>query len=190
MADKNGKKPGLSLPGLRPGAVWQDLQNALTHLIRCNITLLDPQGKRILEPSYSTAFCNDPLKEKKPVVLPEGGDCVFQSFESCMLNDVTLHTCRHKVDFSTLKILFHDRVVAVVILGPFLMAEKTFPELAAFSQEHPLGGGPALSRDQIRSLRILTRERLTEIQNFVQCLFDSLLTLSRTHVPEIDSPGQ
>jgi hypothetical protein len=116
-----------------------------------------------------------------PAVGPE---CVFQAFESCMLHHTVLHTCRHKLDFSTLKLLFHERVIAVVVLGPFLTAPRRFLELEAFAHEPDLRDF-AMGPDRINDLKVLPSEKLADIHNFTRCLFDAFL-LSCVHMPAID----
>jgi len=106
-----------------------------------------------------------------------------------MLSNVALHTCRHKIDFSTLKLRFHDRVVAVVILGPFLTGDRRFLELDAFAQE-PDPKDFAMGPDRIHDLKVFSSEKLAEIQNFVQCLFNALIVLSCVHVSATDSPDK
>ena len=208
MMDDKAEKPGVPLPELGPRQVLQDLQNTLTKLIHCNITFLDPQGKKILEPSRCTPFCHDPCPDRDTKVFAEGTDCVFKSFESSMLSDTALHACRHKRDFFTIKLRFRDRVVAVVILGPFIMSEKKSLPLNAFAYDPDLEGVPQSSMPGevdsskssvtagasglssgsglIHDFRVLSGEKLTEIENFTQCLFESLTVLSRAHISEIN----
>jgi hypothetical protein len=188
MADDKTENKDLPLQGVRQGPGWKDLQNALANLIHCNITILDPQGKKFLEPSRHTAFCWDQLEKSKPPVPSDGQDCVFQSFESCMLQNAALHTCRHKVNFSTLKLMSHDRVAAVVILGPFLTGKGKFLELDAFARE-PHARDFANGPDRIRDLTVLSSEKLAEIHNFIRSFFETLVVLSHVNVPTNDSPG-
>lgn len=189
MANDKVEKTGLPLKGLQAGSVWQNLQNAVTELIGCNMTLLDPQGKKILEPSRHTPFCYDPHEGKGPQAADKGPNCIFQCFEACMLENAALHVCRHKVDFATLKFRIRNRVVAVAILGPFLMGKRKFLDAEAVSQGASVKD-PIVCEAWARDLTVLSVEKLTKIQNFLQCLFDTFIILSGEHLSAVDAPNQ
>lgn len=151
---------------------WKKLQDLLAQVIGFNLNFLDAAGSPLVTPSQVTPFCADfvqSLDSKKACEI----DCAAMAYQHFRDKKQQTYQCPHGLCFAAAKILRHENLLALLLIGPLLAGGRKQESIYRIHCEEQRIDAD-LFCDRIREIKVSSHHGMRLLRDFFQALLTTL----------------